>query len=352
MSKSIFIYILLFLIFGNIKSGEYIEIDNNDKEIKYNNNNYLNIYKVPISMMDIKTNGGELYNHYLKFAFDDDLDTYWQSIEKQTDNFLNNIQITFSKTITFDRILFKSPIINDIAGVGYPELLNIYYKLKNPDGTINEDDSDYLLIDSIFSESTSNKVIFILNEKVTCDQIKLEWSIIEKSTTTFLSALSSEIMILIPEDENLNILTNVFQENDYTHLNINKEYTNNKINEIEEKLYDYYNIYDHIKEIIDRIKKIIKGELKYETRREFTTNPNAKKNKINQYGNIRNYSRNILKMTRGGTNRQSTGIYGFSGDDIIVYVYTEKDDDPLPSIIFSQYIGSSKNFLSSPFKLK
>ncbi len=41
MSKSIFIYILLFLIFGNIKSGEYIEIDNNDKEIKYNNNNYL-----------------------------------------------------------------------------------------------------------------------------------------------------------------------------------------------------------------------------------------------------------------------------------------------------------------------
>ena len=76
------------------------------------------------------------------------------------------------------------------------------------------------------------------------------------------------------------------------------------------------------------------------------------KKKINQYRDIRKYSRYTLKMTRVGTNIQSTGIYGFSGDDIIIYVETEKDDDPLSSIIFSQYIGSDKNFLSSSFKLK
>ena len=311
MLKNIFIYILLLITFENIKSGDIIEIDNNEKEKKYNNR-YLNIYKIPNSMMEIKSNGDEIYNHDLSFAFDEDFNTYWQSFETQSDNFLNNIQITFSKTVTFDRILFKSPVINDIIGIGYPALLNIYYKLKNPDGTINENDSDFLLIDSIISESTNNKVIFILNEKVTCDQIKLEWSIIEKSTsTTFFWALSSEIMILIPEDENLNKLENIFLENDYTHLIINKEYNIEKFNEIEEELFDYYNIYDHIKEIIDRIKNIIKGELKYEARREFTTNPNAKKNKINQYGDVRRYSRNTLKMSRGGTNRQSTGILGY-----------------------------------------
>ena len=39
-------------------------------------------------------------------------------------------------------------------------------------------------------------------------------------------------------------------------------------------------------------------------------------------------------MSRGGTNRQCTGIYGYSGDDIIIYVQAD-DDDPLPSIRFS-----------------
>ena len=351
MPKNILFSFLLFIIFGNIKSGEIIEIDNNEKEAKYNKN-YLKIYKIPNSMMDAKSNGGEMYNQYLSFAFDENFDTYWQSSERQTDNFITDIQITFSKTVTFDRILFKSPTINGIMGKGYPELLNIYIKLKKPDGTIDEND-DFLLIDSIISESTSNKVIFILNEKVTCDQIKLEWGMIEQSNPLFYWAISSEIMFLIPEEENLNKLTKIFQENDYTYLTINKEYNNiEKINEIEEQLFDYYHIYDHIKEIIDRIKKIIKGELKYEKRREFTTNPNTKKNKINQYGDVRKYSRNTLSMTRGGTNRQCTGIYGFSGDDIIIYVDTEKDDDPLPSMIFSQYIGHQNHFLSSSFKLK
>ena len=56
-------------------------------------------------------------------------------------------------------------------------------------------------------------------------------------------------------------------------------------------------------------------------------------------------------MTRGGTNRQCTGIYGFSGDNITIYVQAKKDDK-LPSIRFSQYIGKYSNFLSNLFKLK
>ena len=43
-----------------------------------------------------------------------------------------------------------------------------------PNGLFNDDGSDYLLIDTIKSESTEKKVIFQLNQKVTCDQVKLE----------------------------------------------------------------------------------------------------------------------------------------------------------------------------------
>jgi len=58
----------------------------------------------------------------------------------------------------------------------------------------------------------------------------------------------------------------------------------------------------------------------------------------------------ILKMSRGGTDRQPTGIYAFSNE--IITINVESDDDPLPSIRFSQYIREYMNWLSFPFELK
>ena len=56
-------------------------------------------------------------------------------------------------------------------------------------------------------------------------------------------------------------------------------------------------------------------------------------------------------MKRGRTNRQPTGIYAFS-NDIITIIVDSNDNDPLPSIRFTQYIGLSSHWLSSPFQLK
>ena len=350
MKNKIVNFILFVIILENIKTG-YVEVIDKNEKTKYNNWNYLKVYKIPNSMMDIKSNGDEMYNHDLLYAFDEDFETFWESFYTQKNSFLNNIIITFSKTITFNRIVYKAPTINDIKGVGYPNLLNIYYKIRNPDGSLSESESDFLLFDSIISETTDNKVVFNLNEEVICDQIKLEYSIIEQSQNiNFVWATASEIMLLIPENEKLNKLIDLFHNNDYTYLNVNEEYYE-QIFDIEQELEDYINTYDHIKEMVDRAEKIINGELKFEKRREFTTNQKASMNVIYQYGDVRRYSRNVLKMKRGGTNRQCTGIYGFSGDNITIYVQAKKDNN-LPSIRFSQYIGKSTNFLSNLFKLK
>ena len=350
MRNKIVNFILFVIILENIKTG-YVEVIDKNEKTKYNNWNYLKVYKIPNSMMDIKSNGDEMYNHDLLYAFDEDFETFWESFYTQKNSFLNNIIITFSKTITFNRIVYKAPTINDIEGVGYPNLLNIYYKIRKPDGSLSESESDFLLFDSIISETTDNKVVFNLNEEVICDQIKLEYSIIEQSQNiNFVWATASEIMLLIPENEKLNKLIDLFHNNDYTYLNVNEEY-NEQIFDIEQELEDYINTYDHIKEMVDRAEKIINGELKFEKRREFTTNQKASMNVIYQYGDVRRYSRNVLKMKRGGTNRQCTGIYGFSGDNITIYVQAKKDNN-LPSIRFSQYIGKSTNFLSNLFKLK
>ena len=56
-------------------------------------------------------------------------------------------------------------------------------------------------------------------------------------------------------------------------------------------------------------------------------------------------------MSRGCTNRQSTGIFGLSNEKIIIYVDANNDEINLPTIRFSQFIGIYSNWLSSPFKL-
>ena len=62
-------------------------------------------------MMTFKANGGEMNFHPLSNAFDDNPKTYWESIEPKTDTFSNAVEITFSKTITFNRVIFRSPNI-------------------------------------------------------------------------------------------------------------------------------------------------------------------------------------------------------------------------------------------------
>ena len=159
-------------------------------------------------------------------------------------------------------------------------------------------------------------------------------------------------MVLIPRNNALEKLLNLYSEKDYTQLTLNDEYKN--INDLELELQDYINTYDHIKEIIDRAKKIAKGELKYKKynkRREFTTNQKAqgKMNVLHQHGNIVKHANKILGMKRGSTYIQCSGIYGYAGDNIIIYVQSE-DASPLPSIYFSQYMGH--NFRSELYKLK
>jgi hypothetical protein len=303
-------FILFLLTFANIKSG-YIMIIEDDQETRYNKKEYLKLYRIPNSMMHFQKNGGELYHYPISNAFDEDPNTYWQSSYAQEKKFFNYVQITFTKTVSFDRILYQAPTIDGIKGFGYPCLLNIYCRYRKPDGNFNDDESDFLLVDEVMSLSTEKKVMFGLYKTATCDQIRLEWEIIDQSTSSqSFWAAAQEIMILIPENLELNIINEIFEKNDYTYTRINSEFNNlNRINEIEANLFDYVLTYNHIKELIDRVKKIINGEIYYEKRREFTTNKNEKINVINQYGNIRGYSIKVLKMSRGGNNRQCTEIY-------------------------------------------
>ena len=352
MRENIF-YIFLVLIFERIKSGIVREINKEFLESKYSDYQYINGYRIPNSIMSFEEDTG-IFGYELLKAFDENFNTYWISTTFQKGDFMNDVQVTFAKTVIIDRILYQAPTIFDYLVSGYPIELKVYIKLRNYDGSLSNDDSDYLFVDDFISEKTGNKVLFIFNEKIACDQIKLQWARIEEiSEIRGEQALASEIIFLFPENIYINkTIYDIFPKNNYYKLDLNPEYNNIvKIEDLEQNMIDFLDILPQIQYIINRAKKIINGELKYEQRREFTTKQTAEINIINQYGDVTEYSRNVLLMSRGGTNRQPTGIFAFSNDIITIFVDSE-DNDPLPSILFSQYIGLESDWLSPPFQLK
>ena len=178
MKHKFIVYILFFINLKKINTATIKIIDNNFPERKYNDNYYF--YKIPLSMMNFQSNGNSKKYSHISYVFGGDINTYWSSNKYQDDSFLNNIEITFTETVTIDKMLYYPFTAPNSIVIGYPNELKIYYKLRNPDGTLNEDESFYLLVGDIITETTTNKVIIIFDEEIVCDQIKLEWTIIIK----------------------------------------------------------------------------------------------------------------------------------------------------------------------------
>ena len=351
--KNILTLLLAFNLIKIIISGSVEEISLPSS--KYNNLIYLNSYKIPISLMSFFANGDEQNSNKLINAFDGDFNTFWKSrgiqgekyinikTQKEYNPLINSITITFSKTVNINRMLYKAPYYNSLEGRGYPIKLSIYYKLKDINGELTGDEDDFLLFDEIISERTGNLVLFTFQETIECDQIKIEWNEIDSEYNND-NVFACEIMFLYPENDYLDkLIFDIFDKNDFTFLTLNKEYNNLiVIDDMIEELKEIYENSEYIQNMFKRIKSIINGEIKYQQKREFTTNQYAKNNIIYQRGNSVQYSKSILKMAYGGTDRQITGIYGFPNETINIFVECE-DNDPLPSIRFSQFLGSHQN---------
>ena len=348
MEIKILLFILTFLV--EVEAGTVQKFDYS-KEFLLNNPTYLHFYRIPNSQIQFKSNGGELTNHKLSAAFDDDNTTYWESIELLRGNFLVNIDVSFSTTKLIDRIIFQAPTDFNIVGVGYPTELRIYYKLKTPDGSL---DNDFLLVDDIISEGTGERVIFLLDEPLTCDMIRLEYVHVIPGSGPYLIPRATEITFLAADNEYINkLIFEVFKKDDYKRF-IDKNVTNiDLINEIEENIGDILDKYNEgISDLLSRAKDMVEGKIKYNRRREFTSNQSPSSLKIlYQRGDMELYTRNVLKMSNGGTNMQPTGITAFANELITIYV-DANDNDPLPSIRFSQYIGTFGNWISEPIPLK
>ena len=252
-------------------------------------------------------------------------------------------------------MLFKTDNCSGCEGIGYPTDLKIYTKLKsNSDKELNPyDETGFTLIDEIVSDATQSNVLFIFDKSIKCDQIKIEWANIKTYYPRFSKmATAKEIMFFFPETNYFNeTILNLFSKNDYTQMTLSDEFNNlTIIEEIIENSKDIISFSEQIKFIFKRAKLAVTGGLKFDEMREFTTNQSSTRNIILQRGDIASHARNTLKMASAGTNRQSIGIYGLPGETIIFYV-TSDENDPLPTIRFTQYIGHYNNWLGRQINL-
>ena len=331
---------------------------------KYENEEYLELFKIQNDLMSFNTNAGEI--NKLSLAFDNNFNSNWISrgsygteytdspTNTKYDSLIPNITITFSKKVLISRMIYKAYSNNNCQnGLGYPKVLKVYYKNRDSNGDLSINDDDFISIDNIISQPTENKVLFSFDKDILCDQIKLEWREVNLCKYNYYEGVvsASEIILLAPESQNINEnIFEAFDKNDYRELTLSKEYQNEeKINLLKEEIKNY-EFSENIKRYVEKIIGISNGSIVYDPKREFTTNQNSKINKLYQRGDVDRYSKNVLKMWRGGTNRQITGIFGKSNETIIFHVSYEKGDR-LPCFRFTQYVGFSRDWLGNNYCL-
>ena len=119
---------------------------------------------------------------------------------------------------------------------------------------------------------------------------------------------------------------------DYTQTSLNKEYADRTIldqlkqeNKISEQVYE-------------RATMVLDGNVRYTSKREFSTEF-ENDNKIDQVGDIAQYSQTALKCIWKSSEIILTGIYGMPDFAFNVFVEADETTNNLPSIMFSQNHG-------------
>lgn len=301
-----------------VASGNYLDED------------YVSVYKIPTNLMTFEANG----NGEVAKAFDGDWNTFWKTnIENQAQGsanptFLNAITVTFTQPVTIQSILYASS--SERLGHGYPVVLNIY----------TDKDGELSLYGTCESEATNDRVLFPFKEAVTVTQIKFEFRKVNPKHNW--TATAKEICFLQPDNPSANKVLDLFD--DYAQYVVNEEYKSS-LSELRDGVRDLICYDSALKPLLDRAEEIVSGGLVKDGRREFSTDPNAE-NVITQYGNLRSYAGETLKMSSFGINRQVLGVGGLTGQTITVYVEAEKGDK-LPSIAFTQVYGDWRSWQST-----
>lgn len=251
--KTIVLGVLLFcsFSFSSYKTVSNSNISSTNNSIRriflqdaenFDNEDYLKDYQVipeSYSSSDNSSSG------QLKYAFDNDYDTIWQSLDQGS----TEIVVSFQQTFSISKIIYKSSTTNG-GGEGYPKDLSLYY---------STDDNEYNLIGSIKETSTDKiaartdeKVIFAFLKPTTAKSIKLVFDNAQYDSRP----RASEIKFL-KSDTLVEKVENIFTDEEKKSLEsyVTKSYLTGLKNEINDSL-----LYDYLISIIEKAEKVLEGQ--------------------------------------------------------------------------------------------
>ena len=341
MKKSLFLFLLILSIdFYATKLKEMTNINS-----KYEQDEYLELFKIPNSIIS----STQKLRDKTKLKKRLDLLKYvpfFTPIEEEVEE--NYLLFNFQKSSFIDKIVYYKndmEINEKCLRLGEVNNLKFFFKQKL--------DSSFSSLQDFKVVKTNNLTTFEFFTKFECVQLKIEFNdLFNCSNKNIEQLVQNKFLFLSPETKNINEkILNAYDKSDYRRLTLSKEFNNEEIIMNLEKESNELEVSDNVKNYIKRMKAVFKGSLTYDPKREFSTNLKAKANPLYQRGDIASYSRKTLKMSCVGTNRQVTGIYGRSNETITITVKRGKKNDPLPSIVCSQFFGNS-SFLGEVHKLK
>ena len=262
-----------------------------------NFNKYGELYKVKITSI---TNNGGAYNSssVLENAIDGDLKTHWETGNRNTDSFKNEVILELEEVSSVNRLAYATR--QDDKGKGYPIDAEIYTSASG-------DENDFVLAGSVTGTKATGNMVEFRFDTVKAKKVKF---VFEEAHREWASAAE---FWLYKEDEVLDSMERLFTDD--TMSEVSQEFASaSKLDDLENKIKDHP-FRDSFVEYIENARKILEdnsvefAETKVSKLLGYGTEYEEAYNKefMLPYENITNFEAN------GGTYGTSKAEYMYDG---------------------------------------
>ncbi|MGG0666644.1 NPCBM/NEW2 domain-containing protein [Viridibacillus arvi] len=280
----------------------------------YSNEEYSKLFRMDIeNIKSIRNNAGQYLSQVIGNAADGNLDTYWETNKSNSNDFTNEVEVEFKKSVELNRIMYGA---RKSDRKGFAEEFEIYASQTSKGDT-------YQLV----TTGKHNMVEGLVEAKFDATKFKRVKFKFKKSNQNW--ATLSELAFYT-EDAIEDKVNSIFT--DGTMSKVVPEFNSvDKVNALENEA-KAHPLYSILKERLDLAKSIVKGEVQVKG-----TIVEAE-----QRGDMVKHANQNLKFGFGN-NLQPTGFAAQPGDKITVYVDADASA-PLPKLSIAQQEGSFANW--------
>ena len=278
---------------------------------------YDEVYQIVDQVDSYSNNGREYGSSYLKFAFDGDPNTHWETGSKNDADFKNYVDVVFKQTTEIGRLVYYPRVLGD-RGKGYPTELSVY-------ASESEQGEDFELVHHSSQQADTGALTIDFDQAYSFKLLRFQFDAAHKDW-----AAMAELKFYKYDQLNHDVHA-LFTNGTFTKLA--SGVTSNQV----EALYQQSLTHPDagLTALLESARELLAG-----------VDLEADVIELSRTGDPRSYSANVLKMSSFGSALLPTGIAARSGETLRVYVEADPKA-PLPRLVTSQSVGIYSNWKAS-----